>query len=127
MNDSSIPFHTRLNNYGAKVLSVCRRIVGITKSISSPNNEPLLLWSTPIPIGTQLSSEQKKQFIEIVATGENSAKMADFKVFDQLNVSLADGGKFACNKNGHFSSIGMYMNQKHLHNSYIFFFSYSCK
>jgi hypothetical protein len=51
---------------------------------------------------------QKHQFLQIVAAGENSAKMAGFQLFDQLNVSLADGGGFVNNENGHFSSIGMY-------------------
>lgn len=75
---------------------------------SSASAGPLLLWLTPIVVGTSISREQKYQFVQIVAAGEKSAKLAGFRLFDQLNVSLADGGIFATNKCGNFSSIGMY-------------------
>jgi hypothetical protein len=60
------------------VLSLCRRIVDVATSSSLSNIGPLLLWLTPLPFSTTLTQEQKNQFLQIVATGENSAKTAGF-------------------------------------------------
>jgi hypothetical protein len=90
------------------VLALCRRIVDVATSSSSSNIGPLLLWLTPLLFSTTLTQEQKNQFLQIVATGENSAKTASFQLFDQLHISLADWGSFTNNQRGHFSSIGMY-------------------
>jgi hypothetical protein len=108
LEQSSVSFSEHLNTYSSKVFSLCQRLVEATTPLPSSDSDPLLLWLTPLALSSTLSPVQKNQFLQIVEAGENSAKMAGFQLFDQLNVSLADGGVFVNNKNGHFSSIGMY-------------------
>jgi len=108
IENSPISFSEHLNVYASNVLSLCRCIVDVTRSSSSSDISPLLLWLTPLPFSTITTQEQKNQFLQIVAAGENSAKNAGFQLFDQLNISLADGGGFTNNQGGRFSSIGMY-------------------
>jgi hypothetical protein len=104
LDKSSMSFAEHLDDYAPKVFSLCRHIVDVTiSSTSSP--KPLLLWLTPLALSNVKSKEQKEQFLQIVAAGENSAKLAGFQIFDQLNVLLADGGSFA-DKNGHFNRDG---------------------
>jgi hypothetical protein len=106
---SPVPFSQQLDAYASKVFSLCRRIVEVTTSVSTGDGaDPVLLWLTPLPLSKTLSQKQKNEFLQIVSAGENSAKMAGFQLFDRLNISLADGGAFASNKSGHFSSVGTY-------------------
>ncbi len=97
-----------MDAYAFDVFSLCRRIVEAATSVSSTDASPLLLWLTPLPLSKTLSQVQKNQFLQIVAAGENSAKMAGFQLFDQLNISLADGGSFLDQRRSLFSSVGMY-------------------
>jgi hypothetical protein len=103
--ESPIPFSEHLDVYASKVFSLCQRLA--VAATSSNDSHPLLLWLTPLTSRNTLSQDQKNQFLQIVAVGENSAKMAGFRLFDQLNVSLADGGRFTDHRYSYFSSIGM--------------------
>jgi hypothetical protein len=83
IEQSPIPFKEHLDAYALKVSSLCRRLV--QAATSSNNRDPLLLWLTLLVLNTTLFQEQKNQFLQTVAAGENSAKVAGFHIVDQLD------------------------------------------